>query len=125
MSKFTYTATAPDGVTTGTRTSERDYPFAVAVLIGGMPERTVQRAKLVAPGDPIPAGAVPDKERSAEFPNERIYVRWTEVAPAFAASWRIASFHGTRAAAEKASPGDDRAVRKVVVPTARVAKGRA
>lgn len=125
MSKFAYTATAPDGVTTGTRTSERDYPFAVAVLIGGMPKRTVRRSRLVAPGDPIPAGAIPDKERSADYPDELIHVRWTEVAPAFPAYWKIVSFHGTRAAAEKARPGYDRVVRKVVVPTTRVAKGRA
>jgi hypothetical protein len=114
--KTTYIATAPDG-TTGARNSERNYPFALAVLIGGMPERTVKRVRWIHPGEEVPAGAVADLEFSADRGGDAVLYRWTEVAPAFAPHWVIASFHGTRAAAEKASPGYDRAVRKVVIET--------
>jgi hypothetical protein len=37
MSKNTYTATAPDG-TTGTRKSDREYPYALAVHFPAQPE---------------------------------------------------------------------------------------
>lgn len=40
----TYTAVCPDGVTTRTRKSPRNYPFAVAVKVypyGGTPEQAV------------------------------------------------------------------------------------
>lgn len=115
--KFVYTAVAPDGATL-TRTSERNYPFAVAVLFGGKPERTVNRGGWFGPSDELPAGAV----ANGMIRNGQQFFRWDEVAPAYAPYWKVVSFHGTRAAAEKASPGYSGTVRKIVIPTEKVEK---
>lgn len=85
--KFIYTATAPDGATL-TRTSERDYPFAVAVY----------------------------------FAPRREYTHYGRVIPGHDGYWKVVSFHGTRKAAEKASPGYNGTARKIVVETTRVKK---
>lgn len=120
--KYVHTATAPDGATL-TRTSERIYPYAVAVLFGGKPERTITGVHYVT-ADELPAGV------------EAIDLGWDRgdgkgnvfkyegplTFPAYASYWKVVSFHGTRAAAEKASPGYSGTVRKIVIPTERTEK---
>jgi hypothetical protein len=120
--KFVYTATAPDGATLS-RTSERSYPFAVAVLFGAKAERTMTGFHYVT-ADQLPAGAQADdlgwdrgdgKGNVFKYEGELTY-------PPVASYWKVVSFHGTRKAAEKASPGYSNTVRKIVVPTTSVEK---
>lgn len=125
--RYVYTATAPDG-TEFTRTSERDYPFAVVVRVPARAAYTASRSRAVlttVPRAELPEHGVPaDAERDEAVQGNYVYYRWTEEIPAFPARWLLSSFNGTRQAAEKARPAYDGTDRKLVVATTRVEKGR-
>lgn len=120
--KFVYTATAPDGATL-TRTSERDYPFAVAVLFGATREHTRTGVHYVT-ADQLPEGVEAvdlgwdrgdGKGNVFKYEGDRTF-------PATPARWEVVSFHSTRQAAQRKGMGGYQAVRAMVIPTTKVEK---